>query len=234
MDTLELLARNASKIPFFLIGFAVIGIVLYVVQTKRRWNQLRDIAARLSLKLDRVGDAGILDRFSSFGVFQRGPLIYSRKVFNLLHGGGEIVSFEYKYSKLTSLHRGGPQKKSPGSRIIRKTVVCCESPALNLPPFVLKPEGRIGNWFRDVLGGVDVDFDSHPVFSKKYHLSGEAPEAIRGAFSNEALSYIEERPGLCVEGNGHQMVVYKARGNPGAKLESFILEASQIAALLKR
>ncbi len=229
MDVFQVLSSFGPIIPFVFIGVAVIGVVLHFVQKKRRQEQLRGIAKRLGLKLDPEGDQRILAHFSSFGIFSRGSFSGKRRVSNLLYGGGEIAAFDYLYTVRRTNSDG-----HASYRRVRKTVVCCESPALNLPRFVLKPEGRIGNWFRDVFGGVDVDFDSHPVFSKKYHLSGENPEAIHGAFSSEALSYLEQRPGLCVEGSGRQLVVYKARGNPGSRLESFILEASQIAALLKR
>ena len=83
------------------------------------------------------------------------------------------------------------------------------SPALNLPEFALRPENlfdKIG----DVFGGQDIDFESHPKFSKSYSLRGSDEQKVRETFTDEVLSSFENQTGISTEGGGDQLIFYRA------------------------
>ena len=74
--------------------------------------------------------------------------------------GREIAVFDYQY--VTGY---GKSRK----RTVCSTVACLRSDGPPLPGFTLRPEGtwdKISSWF----GGADIDFDTHPKFSRSFVL----------------------------------------------------------------
>jgi MFS superfamily sulfate permease-like transporter len=80
-----------------------------------------------------------------------------------------------------------------------------------LPKFILTRETAMDK-FAEALGAQDIDFEAHPVFSKKFLLKGEDEKAIRDFFRPEIIHLHEENPGLCLECRGDALLVYSARG----------------------
>ena len=79
---------------------------------------------------------------------------------------------------------------------------------LQLPAFALRPENlfhKIGAAF----SYQDIDFDSHPTFSKQYLLQGAEDEAVRNTFSDDLLAYYEQRKDLSTEGDGDKLLFYR-------------------------
>jgi hypothetical protein len=93
-----------------------------------------------------------------------------------------------------------------------------------LPTFSLRPETiwhKIGGWF----GHQDIDFESHPGFSRLYLLRGRDEEAIRRLFTAEVLAFYEGQSGLSTEGAGNRLVVYRhAKRIAPADTRSFLEE----------
>ena len=75
-----------------------------------------------------------------------------------------------------------------------------ESDELRLPSFSLKPEGFLHRLVAS-LGLQDINFDTHPEFSRMYQLQGSDEESVRELFQPGVLEYFEQHKGLCVEGN---------------------------------
>jgi hypothetical protein len=90
--------------------------------------------------------------------------------------------------------------------------VAAYSQTLWLPAFELRPEGffdRIGEAFVHR----DIDFDSHPEFSKRYFLRGPAEQTIRDLFSPTLISFLEGMPPdekWHIEGADTTLVIYRA------------------------
>jgi hypothetical protein len=144
----------------------------------------------------------------------------------MIHGETEEVEvgiFEYRYTT------GG----GDSSHDWRQTVISFRSPDLNLPQFTLRPEGlfdKIGS----VLGRRDVDFESHPVFSKKYVLRGRDEERIRRAFRAELLTLLESQSGVSVEGEGQRLIFYRTgKVVPPDQVRAFMEEGFRIYSLLR-
>ncbi len=76
-----------------------------------------------------------------------------------------------------------------------------------------------------VFGLQDIDFDTHPDFSKRYLLKGDDESEIRKLFRLDTLSFYESHGKLSTEAAGHQLIHYHAnRRVPPEKLSEFIRE----------
>ena len=60
------------------------------------------------------------------------------------------------------------------------------------------------------LGFQDIDFDSHPKFSKLFVLQSSHEEAIRNYFSPQLLEFFESRKGVSVEAQPGSMFFYRS------------------------
>ena len=75
----------------------------------------------------------------------------------------------------------------------------------------------------------DIDFVTHPIFSKSYLLRGDNEAAIRGLFNNKLLNFIQSQQKISIEGSGDQLIFYrnKNRVKP-EEVESFMEEGFQV------
>ena len=179
---------------------SLVGLVIFIRirLQKKRTEGFRQVAEQLGLPFFPKGDDSLLERLGSFHLFSRG---HSKKIKNMLHGETgslEVAIFDYWY---TTGH--GKHRHTHG-----QSVVYFSCTALSLPRFALRPEGlfhKIGS----VLGYQDIDFESHPRFSKTYLLRGEDEAQVRELFNDELLTFFETEHKLCVEGGGDQLVFYR-------------------------
>ena len=192
----------------------IVGIILYIfwLSEKKRSQQLSAIAASLKLSFSQKNNSALFDRINKLHLFSVG---YSKKIKNLMEGEAnntELAIFDYQYTT------GGGES----SRTYRQSVFCIWSPKLYLPQFSMRPEGifhKIGGAF----GYQDIDFDSHPEFSKKYLLRGDNEASIRQLFNKKLLTNIESQQKISIEGGDNQLVFYKKRIKPD-DIESFMDE----------
>lgn len=133
-------------------------------------------------------------------------------------GAADFFLFDYEYTV-----SGGRS-----STKYEQTVCHFQSGKLKLPELAMRPESlwhKVGS----VMGYQDIDFDSHPGFSKSYLLRGKDESAIRSAMRPDLLSFFEGAPGLCVEGAGDTLIVYRERTRTDADdLRSVMEEASEV------
>ena len=57
----------------------------------------------------------------------------------------------------------------------------------------------------------DIDFDSHPKFSKMFEVAGEDEQAIRDFLKPSVLEYFENHPGISLEASGDTLFFYVPR-----------------------
>jgi hypothetical protein len=115
------------------------------------------------------------------------------------HRGIEFKIFDYGYR----------QGYGKDSTFYSQTVILLRSPHLALAAFALGPEGLLDK-LSTVFGGQDIDFASHPTFSRRYRLRGQPEAAIRQCFVPRALDYFDRNHGLSVEAMEGELVVYRA------------------------
>ena len=151
---------------------------------------------------------------------------HSRVITNMLHGDSELLGFAEEFEvRIFAYEFTVGSGKSSSTWM--QSVICFQSPQLNLPKFQLRPEhffDKIGS----KLGYQDIDFESHPTaveFSKKYLLRGKDEQTIRALFTDAVLTFFAAHPDkVCVEGSDDQLIWYQ----PGK-----IIEPEDIPAFMK-
>ena len=134
----------------------------------------------------------------------------SRVVTNMLHGDSELLGFAEEFEVRIFAYGFAQQQQD---QHVMRSVICFQSPQLNLPKFQLCPEhffDKIGS----KLGYQDIDFESHPTaveFSKKYLLRGKDEQKIRALFTDEVLAFFAGQDKICVEGFSSHLCFYRAR-----------------------
>ncbi|MDH5379372.1 MAG: SulP family inorganic anion transporter [Cyclobacteriaceae bacterium] len=83
-----------------------------------------------------------------------------------------------------------------------------------LPTFSMKKE-QLFDKVLEKAGVDDINFESHPNFSTKNHLTGKDEQAIRKLFNEGMLGYLESHDDYALDCNGHAILVYsKTELNP--------------------
>jgi len=203
----------------------LVGIIIYCVRRseKKRTEQFQQVAQDLGLPFFPKGDDSLLERLDHFHLFSQG---HSRKIKNMLHGETddvELAIFGYRY-----IVGGGKH-----THMYNQSVIYFRSPTLNLPQFAVRPEGlfhKVGGAF----GYQDIDFETHPQFSRTYLLRGDDELAVRELFSEELLTFFESQQKISVEGGGDQLVFYRGgkRMKPD-EVQQFMQEGYRVFALFR-
>lgn len=212
-------------IPVLLIICGIVAIVITVAAVsshleRRRREKIEKWAAEADWRFDPAA-IGIEPVLSELPLFSTG---HSRKACNLVakrsaHGADEFWIFDYEYTVGHGKHR----------RTHRQTIAAFPNIAANLPAFQLGPESffhKIASSF----GYQDIDFEAHPMFSKKFLLRGAEEQAIRALFSADLISRIEPLDNTSLEGDGAAIICFQAgkRRDPADFLAMF-QEAQGIA-----
>ena len=189
------------EIALFVVGIVALiagAIWLASYLEKKRTEKMRAAADSLGLTFEAEQAHEMIQALAHFPLFQAG---HSKRVRNVIagsEGGVDFKLFDYRY---TTGH-------GKNSHTWIQTVLLMRSSRLTLPPFTLRPENifhKIGSAF----GYQDIDFDSHPTFSKKYLLRGEIEPEIRNVFAPHVLDYFEQNHNLTVEGVQGELLFYK-------------------------
>jgi hypothetical protein len=215
---------------FWILFVAAIALLLAMVavEWRRRQAHVADCeatAARLGATYSYDPPAELLLKVQGFDLtFADGASLPRsvRDVFTLQRGQRALYLFLHE-------HRGSFPGEAAGSAH-RESVGCIVSPSLHLPRFRLSPERPLEK-IASVLGLRDVDFASHPGFSRSYYLNTEDEAAARRLFVPQLLTFFENSPGWHVEGRGDTLVIYRLRrAAVGAEeLSSFAREVEEIA-----
>ncbi len=187
-------------IPIVLAILGLIGGLIWLsfYMTKKRREGFLEVAESMGLIFYPDGSHELLSQLGDFKLFNQGR---SRKMRNLIQGDSGEVSiaiFDYQYTtgsgKQTHTHR--------------QTIVALQSSQLTSPDFTMRPEGffdKIGS----ALGFQDIDFESHPEFSKSFVLQSSNEERIRQYFTPTLLEFFESKQGISVEAQHGKMFFYR-------------------------
>lgn len=216
--------------PIFFIGIFIVlflfGLVLTVLlgllvqnQIKKRVQALHAFAVPNGWSVSPNVTPDFFQNHESYTLFSDGN---SKQIVGMLSkplDGGKSYIFDYTYI----IGSTGSQKRKS-----YHTVVALHTPNLNLPNFALYPESSFG-FLGEMLGFNDIDFDSHPKFSKAFKLSGKDIPNIRRAFTPTALSLFEQFPNVRVDGGGNYLFVYITNQMvPPEKINGFVSLALNI------
>ena len=190
---------------------------------KKRTEAWQRAAEDLGFEFKPLGGNSILSRYPGFHLFSQGR---SHTVKNLLVGRTadlEVAIFDYSYTTGSGKNR----------RTWQQTVIGFEFDEPRLPRFTVRPENifhRIGQWF----GYRDINFETHPRFSKQFVLRAENEDAVRDFFTDNVLEYYEESPGTCTEAAGGRLVYYRASlRRPPEQARDLLEEGFRVLALFR-
>jgi hypothetical protein len=138
-----------------------------------------------------------VERLAHFRLFSQG---HSKKAWNVMNGRAgdvKVQIFDYTYST------GGGKS----SHTWKLTVFLFESGRLQLPAFSLRPRG-FWDGVAGLFGKQRIEFEASPELSGAYLLQGRDEDWVRAIFSEPVVAYYTRHPGLCVEGEGDQLIYY--------------------------
>jgi hypothetical protein len=185
-------------------GIAVVGLSIFALAAyldHQRTQAIKQIAEKMGLQFKGEGQAGLIASLGHLDLFSKGR---SKQARNLIFGDTEEVKlylFDYYYTT------GSGKNSSRHSQ----TVAYFQAPDMRLPQFTLQPESFL-HWVAESLGFQDIDFETHPDFSKKFVLKGPEEQQVRELFRPQLLEYFEQQAPdqLSVQGAGDQLVVFVA------------------------
>lgn len=166
---------------------------------RRRTEEMRGAAAALGWSFEPEQPLDVIPGLERFTLFVQGR---DRKIRNFMAGRrGDVRAalFDYRYTT-------GAGKSTAHWR---QTVLYLRGEGLALPAFSLRPEHvlhKIGSLF----GYQDIDFPDRPRFSGACLLRGRDEPAVRAAFRPPVTEFFEAHPGLCADGEGDELFVWRA------------------------
>lgn len=219
-----------AYLPILIIGgimaLVAIAIIFSVKAERKRREALAALAQNLGLTFSPERDEALRNSLAMFKVFNIG---HGRRLKNVMRGAGSDLQFEifdYRYTTGHGKH----------SQTHLLTAVHFHLDLVTFPIFSLRAEGffdRIGAKF----GAQDIDFDTHPTFSKKYVLKGDSEDEVRGLFNESVLvlfeQYADQKKRICVEGMGNDLLVYRSgRRIKPEQIQEFYQECQAIFTLM--
>jgi hypothetical protein len=192
-----------GQIAIFIVVFIAAAAVIAFAfiwshrQQAARVEAMRKAAAELGLSFD-AEPAAMCSKLGGLWLMQQG---HSAKLTSAISGersGATYHVFDYRYTT-------GSGKSA---RTWNQTVLAWHLPGRALTRFQLRPEGfwhAIGAF----LGMQDIDFASHPAFSRAYVLKGDNEKAIEQLFEPHVLDQLARDTGWSVECTGDWMLIYR-------------------------
>lgn len=204
-----------------LVAAIIVGSMIF---ERKRSDAMEAIANELSLNFFPKGEPATQASLGGLHLFEQG---HSKKFRNMMTGtanGVEMAIFMYRYKT-----GGGKHQHTH-----HQTVISFQSADLAAPQMEIRPERmfhRIGKAF----GYQDINFESHPQFSKQYLLRGPSELDIRDFMEADRLDFVEQLPkGVCIEAGGGRLIFYRAgkRLKP-AEIRGFMEEGFAVYSMFK-
>jgi hypothetical protein len=222
-----LFGLNLRNIIIFVFVLIVVHTIYRLIrgsrEKKKRQTDLQAFAASGGWTFTPHAAAENFHNWRSYSILNHGWDEISGMLERGNDGGNAFV-FDYRYRERRGKH----------IRYYTQTIAGFYSLHLNLPFFALAEE-TIGSRLGEVFGYKDIDFSSHPGFSKKFNLAGHDELQIRQTFDPRILSFLENLPGIQIDGGGNYIFIYyHARTVPVENLNAFLGTAQNIYNLFRR
>lgn len=217
----------------FLIIMAVVLVItgllvfLAIRANERRRKQLRE---RLLQSGYNVRDVRVEEDLSPFVISRLGESgVADSRGIQAKVKGGTMTMFDYL---ATTLQTG--QGKPQVTQADRQTVLFFDSNQLDLPTFSLYPE-KYKPPSSPMAGQQEIDFEQNSAFPEGYVLQAANEAKVRTLLSSALFHFINEKDGLCVEGAGQKLLVYRPKKvvKPD-QVETFLKDGITLLELLSR
>lgn len=191
--------ESSSKHPFAL------KVLHSTIQDKlsTRQKNLRGLALKWNWDYQKElnFDASYL---RNFHFFQSRPIEYKK---NVISGSYlPYMDVNWEISDVTF-----DEGAMAGSEVHHTTLQVIQLP-FRIPQFSLDKEGIFDRIFDQVLefaGHKQINFKSHPKFSRMYYLQGRNEQSCRAFFTDAIMEYLEEEDIFHIESNGEALVIFK-------------------------
>ena len=230
-------------IPTLIVG----SIAWSVIKGRKRAQEMRNVGASLNLREASKSDKKALeDRIDQSRLFSDGSS-WPKTVLVGDVNGVRVTLADYNFSP------PGTKKKTQET-----TLLTIQTNSINLPPFTLMPSGWLIDSLSSMVGYRDINFDSHPQFSKQYLLRAfdkddlgnefsryEEPSTsafkesknepvVRDLFTHELLDLLETNSGVSLEGRGDQFILRRFTNQrvPADELTAFVELGVKILSLI--
>jgi hypothetical protein len=200
----------------------IVGLIVSQIQARRRTAALQATAKEMGFIFEGEdwSDQAQSPQLGTV-LFERGGGGRFKNIMSGTAAGFKTSLFDYSYTV------GGGKS----SRTYTQTVAAF-SQDLSLPLFEMRPEGFVDR-IADAIVHKDIDFESHPEFSRRYLLRGPEPEKVREFFTPALLTFLEGVPSeekWHIEGAGTTLVLYRSDFTVNAeRTRAFLNETSAIA-----
>jgi len=218
--------------PFWIVFFlvlAIIGIVGIVgwQLDKKRTEALDALSGQLGMSfVSRAMPGNPLPPTAAvFALFMTGYGQRSRNHFQkTLMDQTQVHIFDYEYTTGSGKSR----------TVHQMTVFAAIQEDLHLPVFRLHPEMPLFHNIAKVFGMQDINFPTHPEFSRIYLLRGEQEVQIRSLFERGLLSFFEHHPQWCTEASGSVVVLWRQdKRIPPQELPGFLVFGQELCQRLR-
>jgi hypothetical protein len=145
------------------VGVPVLFFVLRWLSEKRRTRMMEQAATALGFKFSGKGK--------------------DENETNIITGSSGDIKIRVSDRKWTE-----SKSKTNGTRTYRESRILLTCKLLVMPTFTITHEGIIEKALTATIGMQDIDFDSHPEFSKNYLLQCKNEEACRAFFTDSILA----------------------------------------------
>jgi len=221
-------AGNNDLTFMFILWGAIVAVGLVVWQVaayrkKKRAAALERVAAELGLNYVPRSTEDFVAGFGPFQIFSQGR---SKRIQNLMQsagGGRALAIFDYQY---TTGH-------GKSTRVSRFTILCIRFDGPQIATFQVRPE-NLGDKIVGLFRKHDIDFDTHPDFSKRFHLTGDDEAAVRNLFTPQVLEHFESKRTLSAEALGQTLLVYRHGKIKPDQIGELLAEGLEVLAILNR
>jgi hypothetical protein len=211
--------NSTFNLWFFGFGLAAAAVIMAfaIRQARQRTRDLAALAQQMGFTFEGKNWRGpVVSPNFKMCLLQRARGRFTDAMIGRI-GGFQAGVFDYTYGN--------------GKSSVTQTMTCFSQNA-ELPPFELRPE-NIFDKIGDAITHNDIDFDSHPEFSRRYHLRSPDEARIRMLFSPALLAYLEQIPPdkeWHVEASGPSLIIYRHRyPAKAAEVPALLNETSAIA-----
>ena len=235
------------EIVWIILILIVVSLIWSVIKGRKRAREMRNAGASLNLREANKSDKKVLqDSIGQSRLFTDGSS-WPKTVLVGDVNGVRFTLADYNF------HRGTTKSKTKET-----TLLTIQSNSLRLPPFALMPSGWLIDSLSSMVGYRDINFDSHPQFSKQYLLrafdeddqsnefsryeeasssafkEGANEQVVRELFGHELLDVLETNSGVSLDGRGNQFILRRFTNQriPADDLTAFVELGVKILSLL--
>lgn len=226
--------EKLTSVPV-IIGLVVAGIIVMFgrnfldnLKEKAATQEQQVIAHQKNWKHNNKLNLPFFELFTKYlGIDTYHPLYskYEGGITGKINGWSFVVFDGYYYP-------GGSGGGDYDSEPYYQTFFVLSIKDADFPLFGLEPE-TLTSKLHNVLAKFDIDFQSHPKFSKSFTLYGNEESRIRQIFNNDVLNFFEFQKGISVFAYKNHILMYsKKKRRRSTQIERRLEDLVHIAKLL--